>query len=156
VALVSTAILVATPVADVMATMDGGFDGPHVLAGLVFAVEGWAWTIAVLGFAMRTARLQRPVASRLGDAVLPVYVVHQPVILAVAFFVVQWPIGLLPKWVVVFGVSLAITAALVELGLRGRITRALLGARTASALPRDDASHGIAVRPRPTVEARHG
>jgi peptidoglycan/LPS O-acetylase OafA/YrhL len=156
VALVSTVILVATPVADVMATMDGGFDGPHVLAGLVFALEGWAWTIAVLSFAMRSSRLQRPVAARLGEAVLPVYVVHQPVILAVAFFVVQWPLGILPKWLVVFGVSLAVTLALVELGLRGRFTRVLLGARVTSAQPGDGAADSLAARPRPAVGAGHG
>jgi peptidoglycan/LPS O-acetylase OafA/YrhL len=94
-----------------------------------WALEGWAWSLVVLNVGLRLPRLQRPVSPRIGEAVLPVYVIHQPVILAVAFFVVQWPIGILPKWAVVFGVSLAITLGLVELGLRSRVTRILLGAR---------------------------
>jgi hypothetical protein len=60
------------------------------------------------------------------------------VILAVAFFVVQWPLGILPKWVAVFGLSVVITVALVALGLRTRPTRILLGARA-----------GLATRPAP-------
>jgi cbb3-type cytochrome oxidase subunit 3 len=70
----------------------------------------------------RTARLLVPF-------VLPVYVVHQPVILAVAFFAVQWPLAILPKWLGVIGVSLPVTLALVELALRTPVTRFLLGAR---------------------------
>jgi peptidoglycan/LPS O-acetylase OafA/YrhL len=134
-AVVSTLVLTATPVADVLASIEGGLDVPRFVAGMLFGLEGWSWTLVILNLGMRVARLQLPVAGRLHEAVLPVYVVHQPVILAVAFFVVQWPIGVLPKWLVVLGASLAITLALVELGLRSRVTRVLLGARTRAASP---------------------
>jgi glucans biosynthesis protein C len=97
--------------------------------GAVFAALGWSWTVLILNLGMRVARLQRPVSEHLGDAVLPVYVIHQPVILAVAFFVVQWPLGIVPKWLVVLGVSAPITLALVELALRVPQIRFLLGAR---------------------------
>jgi glucan biosynthesis protein C len=129
VALVSTTLLVATPVGGLLTTMDEGFDAAHFMAGVLFALEGWAWTLVVLNAGLRFRRFQRPVSAALGDAVLPVYVLHQPVILAVAFFVVQWPLGILPKWIAVFGLSLGITVALVVLGLRARPTRVLLGAR---------------------------
>jgi len=128
-AVVSTFVLTATPVVDLLASIDGGLDVPHLLAGMLFGLEGWAWTLVILNVGLRATALQRPVAARLNEAVLPVYVVHQPVILAVAFFVVQWPIGILPKWLVVFGASAAITLALVELGLRVPLIRVLLGAR---------------------------
>jgi hypothetical protein len=46
------------------------------------------------------------------EAILPFFVVHHPVILVIAYFVVQWNIGLLPKLVVVglgaFAVSLGL------------------------------------------------
>lgn len=130
VAMFSTVLLVATPVGGLLATIDDGLDVPHVLVGGLFALEGWAWTIVILNVGLRTAALQRPVNARLSSAVLPIYVVHQPVILAVSILVVPWPLGILPKWIVVFGASLAITVALVELGLRSRLTRILLGVRT--------------------------
>ncbi len=103
--------------------------------GALFAALGWSWSLLILNVGMRLSRLQRPVSEHLGDAVLPLYVIHQPVILAVAFFVVQWPLGILPKWLVVFGVSLPITLGLVELALRTPITRFLIGARVRAALP---------------------
>ncbi|HEX5590101.1 MAG TPA: acyltransferase family protein, partial [Candidatus Limnocylindrales bacterium] len=128
-ALGSTAVLTMTPAAGLLDSMTDGLDVPHLLAGVLFGLEGWAWTLVILNLGLRVARLQRPVAPHLNEAVLPVYVVHQPVILAVAFFVVGWPVGLLAKWLVVFGASAAITLALVEVGLRFRVTRALLGAK---------------------------
>lgn len=125
----ATVLLFATPVGGLMATMEDDFDLAHFAVGILFAIEGWAWTLVLLNVGLRVAQLQRPVAPRIGDAVLPVYVIHQPVILAVAFFVVGWPVGILPKWLVVFGLSAAITLVLVEIGLRVPLTRVLLGVR---------------------------
>lgn len=138
-AVVSTVILTSAPVAGALASIEGGLDVPHFLAGMLFGLEGWAWTLVILNAGLRVAALQRPVGAHLNEAVLPIYVIHQPVILAVAFFVVQWPIGILPKWLVVFGVSLAITLALVELALRVPLTRVLVGARARPAAERDGA-----------------
>ena len=157
-AVVSTLVLTVTPVAGLLASMESGLDGPHFLAGVLFGLEGWAWTIVILNVGMRAARLQAPVSPRVGDAVLPVYVIHQPVILAVAFFVVGWPVGILPKWIVVFGASLAITLALVELALRAPVTRVLLGARSRPAtrlVPAPDRVVGEPLAARPPERAHH-
>ena len=108
---------------------DHGMGLVDLTIGAVFAVLGWSWTVLILNLGMRIARFQRPVSEHLGDAVLPIYVIHQPVILAVAFFVVQWPLGIVPKSLIVLGVSAPITLALVELALRVRQIRFLLGAR---------------------------
>lgn len=129
-----------------------GLDLRSLVTLLVFVLEGWAWTLVVLNLAMRLARLQRPVAPRIGEAVLPIYVLHQPVIVAVAFLVVSWPVGILPKWLAVFGISAVVTLGLVELALRVPLTRVLLGARARSAAPvppayADDASRGSEVPP---------
>jgi peptidoglycan/LPS O-acetylase OafA/YrhL len=136
-----------------------GLEPRSITLVLLFVVEGWASTLVVLNIGMRLAALQRPVSQRLGDAVLPIYVFHQPVILAVAFFVVQWPLGILPKWLVVFGLSAAITLALVALGLRARVTRVLLGARAEPAGPGvpapDRAAAGGPPAAHPTLGARH-
>jgi hypothetical protein len=82
------------------------------------------------------------------------------VILAVALFVVQWPIGILAKWLVVFGASAAITLALVDLGLRSRVTRVLLGARAQPGGPAVAAPAGVAgdepAVARPGLEVGHG
>jgi glucans biosynthesis protein C len=151
VAVISTALLVAGVPVPLDSAADHGFGLTFLTVGALFAAEGWAWTVVVLNIAMRASRLQRPVRERLGDAVLPVYVIHQPVILAVAFFVVQWPLGILPKWFVVFGISLAVTLALVELALRTPVTRIILGARVRPAASTIRAPAGATVSQTPAM-----
>jgi len=62
--------------------------------------------------------------------VLPFFVLHQPAIVVVAFFVVQWPMALLPKLVIVLAASFALALGLYE-GLirRVRPLRLLFGMR---------------------------
>lgn len=52
------------------------------------------------------------------EAALPVFVLHQPVIITIAFFVVQWNAGIAVKLPVVVLGSLAATLALYELVIR--------------------------------------
>jgi peptidoglycan/LPS O-acetylase OafA/YrhL len=157
------ATVMAMIVAGIPAPLDSAGEhgmGPIDLAiGGIFAVLGWAWTLLILNVGMRLARWQQPVREHLGDAVLPVYVIHQPVILAVAFFVVQWPLGIVPKWLVVFGVSALVTFVLVELALRAPIARVLLGARIRPAVsvaagPPPAPAKRVSSEPPPAV-ARH-
>jgi hypothetical protein len=52
------------------------------------------------------------------EAILPFYVLHHPAIIVIGYFVVQWPVGLLPKLLVV-----ALGAFVVSLGLYQFIIR---------------------------------
>jgi len=62
------------------------------------------------------------------QAVLPFFVIHQPVIIVIGFFVVQWSVGILPKMLVVVIGSLAVCIALYELVIRrSRPLRAIFG-----------------------------
>jgi glucan biosynthesis protein C len=128
-AAISTGLVVAGIPAPLDSAGEHGMGPIDLTIGALFAAMGWAWTLLVLNLGMRLGQLQRPVSTHLGEAVLPVYVIHQPVILAVAFFVVQWPVAILPKWIAVFIPSAAITLVLVELALRVPVIRVLLGAR---------------------------
>ena len=51
-------------------------------------------------------------------AILPFYVVHQPVIIVTAYFVVQWNVGLLPKLLVVVLGAFAVSLGLYQLIIR--------------------------------------
>ncbi|MEA2000677.1 MAG: hypothetical protein U9N84_02125 [Actinomycetota bacterium] len=74
------------------------------------ALSGWLWVVAILGFAAgsekpkkvkREARLESTALDRVGaylsEAVLPVYVLHQTIIVLLAFYVVEWPLNALLK-----------------------------------------------------------
>ncbi len=67
---------------------------------------------------------------------LPFFVLHQPVIIVLAYFVVQWSIGLLPKMLILGVSSFAITLALVQFVIkRVPVLRILFGMKPAEIEP---------------------
>jgi peptidoglycan/LPS O-acetylase OafA/YrhL len=111
----------------------------------LFGAAGWCLVVAILGHLDRR-RLSRsaqlvpaPVSSGsrrfyayLAAAVLPVYVLHQPIVVAVAYFVVGWSAPIPVEYAVIVTLSLGLTLAAYELLVRRtRVTRFLFGMRTA-------------------------
>ena len=73
----------------------------------VFAVAG---ALAVVLYILKLRR--RPVPVVVSRAAMPFFVVHQPVIVAVAFVVVRWQASIGVKLVAVLTASFAISVAL--------------------------------------------
>jgi glucan biosynthesis protein C len=128
------------------------YDGWSLLWRFVKGIGAWAWVVAIMGAAMavvrrpRRAALAAPSRPRPGDpadrtptlrtrairyanqAVLPVYVLHQTVIVVIGFYVVRWHVGALPKYLVISLTALAATLVLYDLGVRRTaVTRLLFG-----------------------------
>jgi glucan biosynthesis protein C len=62
---------------------------------------------------------------------LPIYILHLPVAVIIAFYVVAWPTLTAIKILVILGGTLAITLALCEVCVkRTRVTRFLFGMRS--------------------------
>ena len=114
---------------------------PYSLAYLAFwvlyALVAWAWMVALLGFARR--RLDRTgwlVRRAQGRAYLW-YVMHQPVVVAAAFVVVQWRLGLAGKVVVLAVLSVTGTVLASALVLRVPCLAVMFGASPPSRRARD-------------------
>ena len=73
---------------------------------------------AFLGFGMQRLNANATSLPRLNEAVLPFYILHQPVLLSVGYFVLQWPIPDLFKWLVIAIVSFAVIVGMYELVVR--------------------------------------
>jgi surface polysaccharide O-acyltransferase-like enzyme len=118
---------------------------------LLKTVDGWLWLVAIVGLARarigrrRSSPAQPPAhrpsrASRLrrlgayaNDAVLPFYVLHETIIVAVAYLVLAWPIGGGAQYGAIALVSLAATLLLYDLGVRrSPLTRFLFGLKQRS------------------------
>jgi glucans biosynthesis protein C len=131
-------------------------------------LAGWLWTTAILGVAGTVAArfTARPsgspaespahpprwhrVASYGNEAVLPFYVLHEPVIVAVAWVIVRWPAPLLVKYLSVVAASFVLTLALYEgLVRRFQLSRFLFGMKPTRHL---DPS---APQPRPITAVTH-
>jgi glucans biosynthesis protein C len=78
----------------------------------MIAIQAWAWAQAATSIGMRVPAFATPLPRIVSDAAMPFFVVHQPVIVAVAFVVVRWNAGIGVKLLAVFSVSLATSAVL--------------------------------------------
>jgi glucans biosynthesis protein C len=97
----------------------------------LLTVQAWGWILAALSLGMRAPALQRPVPGVVAAATMPFFIVHQPVILLVAFYVVQWDVGIAAKLAVVLIVSFFVTAALAWALSRVPTISLLFGAKRA-------------------------
>ena len=140
-------------------------------ARLFFAAAGWCWLVAILGLLDRpdrrdrsaepaagpadsrlTAPRDRPVLAYLAAAALPLYILHQPIVVTVAYFAVRWPTPMIVKYLALVAISFVVMFAVYEvLVRRTRPTRFLFGMRDpvrpdrGAALPDRRGSPGRAV-----------
>ncbi|MFJ9659935.1 acyltransferase [Streptomyces griseoflavus] len=104
----------------------------------LFGAAGWCWVVAITGLLDRPRRPRvrpggrgrPPLPARLAPAALPVYVLHQPVVVALAYGVVGWSAPAAVKYAVIVAASLAVVLVLYEYGVRRTaVTRFLFGMR---------------------------
>jgi glucan biosynthesis protein C len=114
-------------------------------------LAGWAWIAAIMGFARSLTAPHRPgrgtgtggagttggrlprTARYASEAVLPFYLLHEPVIVAAAWLIVRWHAPVPGKYAALVVVSFAVTLVLYEaLVRRFRVTRLLCGMKPRS------------------------
>jgi hypothetical protein len=84
----------------------------------LFALSAWCWALCVLYLAMTHLNFSNKWLLYGNDTIMPFYLLHQPVIIVIAYFVVQWDAGLWVKLLVVLLGSFIMTLGLVELLVR--------------------------------------
>jgi glucan biosynthesis protein C len=108
----------------------------YVLGSTALRVNTWAWLVLILGLAHRFLSFTSRLLSYTSRSSGTVYVFHQTVIIAVAFYAVRWKTGMTLKFLTIFLVSLALTMALYELARRWIVTRFLFGLKAPGKPPR--------------------
>jgi peptidoglycan/LPS O-acetylase OafA/YrhL len=121
--------LVALDLPGWIETWDGSLSPRAVTMASLIALQAWGWVVAAWSLGMRARRLQRPLPRPVADAAMPFFVVHQPVILAVAFVVVAWDAGIPVKWLLIAVPSLLLCVALAWGLSRVPVVRRLLGVK---------------------------
>jgi len=84
----------------------------------LFAVCGWCWTAFTLFIGMRFLNFSNRLLRYGQEAIVPFFVVHQPVIIVIAYFVVQLNAALVPKLLIVVIGSFVVSLALYQLVIR--------------------------------------
>jgi glucan biosynthesis protein C len=81
---------------------------------LARAACAWSCVLAILGFGHRLLNFTNRFVRHANEAVLPFYILHQPVIVVIAFFVVQLDAGVILKYLLTVVSSFLIIVELYE------------------------------------------
>jgi hypothetical protein len=76
--------------------------------------NSWFWLSAIMGFGRRYCSSTNRTLVRANEAVLPFYILHQTVIVIVAFFLVGWAVSVPVKYLTLVAVSVVVIMALYE------------------------------------------
>lgn len=104
-----------------------GATGP-VLDVIALAVGGWVGLVAILGFGRRYLSFPHPILGYAGEAVLPVYILHQPVIVMIAYLIRTWDMDVGAKYLLLStSASIVIMVFYEFLIRRSNVLRFLFG-----------------------------
>ena len=78
----------------------------------------WSYILAAFGYGMHYLKINRNILAYANEAVLPFYILHQPVILVFGFFIIQLSLPILAKYLIIAIVSFGITLGIYEYGVR--------------------------------------
>jgi hypothetical protein len=132
------ALLLALIFADHWLWMTGTFAHPWdwISWGIASGAYGWLMVLAVIGYGVRYLNRPSATLSYLNEAILPVYVLHQPILLLAAFVVFPWRLPLFLEGATLIAItalgSLAIYHALIR---PFGVTRFLFGVKPKRSRP---------------------
>lgn len=102
----------------------------YAVLGIMLSLRSLCWIIAILGFGSRFLNRNNRFLSYANEAVLPFYILHQTIIISIGFFVVQWSMGIAPKYLIISTTSFIVIMAIYELLVRRiNVLRFLFGMR---------------------------
>jgi ABC-type nitrate/sulfonate/bicarbonate transport system permease component len=91
-----------------------GYSSYSILFSFQRALNAWLWLATLLGFARRYLNVHTPLLAEANQAQLPFYILHQPVIVIVAFFLITWNISVPAKFLLIVLVSFGIIIGLYQ------------------------------------------
>jgi peptidoglycan/LPS O-acetylase OafA/YrhL len=101
---------------------------PYVLYQMLRGVNSWFWVIALLGLGHRFLNFNSQLLQFTSEPSYPFYLLHQTVLVAIGFYVVQWHVDVMLKFWMISTATLVGTIALYALLIRRyNISRLLFG-----------------------------
>lgn len=103
---------------------------PEPLFLTLHAAACWCWLVALIGTGSQLLNFTNRVLRYATDAVLPVYILHQTIIVILGFYVVKWDTGVAPKYFLIAVATLVLSLAIYEAVRRTAVTRFLFGIKS--------------------------
>jgi glucan biosynthesis protein C len=107
-----------------------GIDSSYVAVSTIWALNGWCWVTAILGFGRKYLSFNHKYLKVSNELVLPFYILHQSVIVAIAFYVVGLNLIVIEKYLLIVLLSFPTIVALLYPISKVNVLRFLFGMRT--------------------------
>jgi glucans biosynthesis protein C len=95
----------------------------------------WCWVLALGGYARQYLNVRSRAIEWANEAVYPFYILHQPVLVGLAFHLAPWRMGIAPKFTILCIGTYGLTAVLYLLVRTNPLTRLAFGMKPAPARP---------------------
>ena len=91
-------------------------------------IIAWSWVMAILGYGKRYLNTKSKILNYANEGIYPFYILHQTVLVILAYYVIQWETPVLVKYFVLSTATLIICILIYDLLIkRNNITRVLFG-----------------------------
>ncbi len=91
---------------------------PFALMMFLACLLIWSSLLAILGYGICYLTGNHRLLSYANQAVLPFYILHQPVILILGYYIIPLALSILVKYLIIASLAFGITLALYEFGVR--------------------------------------
>ncbi|RJP19751.1 MAG: acyltransferase [Candidatus Abyssobacteria bacterium SURF_5] len=107
-----------------------GYNPDYMSLMALRGLDAWLWVVAVLSFGRRYLGFTNRILTYANEAALPVYILHQTVIVMVGYYVVRWQTGMMSGYFIITMLSLVVTLLACDLLVRRiNVVRFLFGMR---------------------------
>ncbi|WP_324676643.1 acyltransferase family protein [Hymenobacter sp. GOD-10R] len=113
----------------------GDFYSAFISGAIKRAVQGincWCWILVCIGFGRRYLNRNSLLLQRANEAVYPFYILHQTVLIALGYYVLQWPATNAAKFLVIALGTFGGTLFLYAVIYRSSVLRILFGMKPKS------------------------
>ena len=91
------------------------------------SINGVSWVMISLILTHKYLKNTHPLLPKINEAILPVYLLHQTVIVVLGYYVVQWTLGIFTKFMIILVCSCVVIWGLYWVVERVPVLRYLFG-----------------------------
>ena len=94
------------------------FSLKFMLYHTMYGIGRWSWIVFFLSLGAKYLNENKKVLAYSNEAVLPFYILHEPIILCVGWQILPMSMGILPKYLIIASVSFVLIMLLYEFIVR--------------------------------------
>lgn len=128
------AALASLTLMEILYALDWDFIQPYLrvdvktLWDINTLIVAWTWVIAIIGYGQKYLNRKSTLVQHANEGIYPFYILHQTVIIALAYPMINWEVGMMLKFAVLAVLSFAATVSIYLLLIRPfNVTRFLFG-----------------------------